>query len=85
MTDAGDAQALPQPPRWLMTPDNVVYVGMAAWLTATIVIAATGIGSTSTLVSAIIGLVVGVFGTTIFTVQRRASRRGDRAAQRGLS
>jgi uncharacterized membrane protein len=75
---------LPRLPRWLAEPANVVYVGMACWLVATVVVAVAGIGSTSTLVSCLVGLVVGLFGTTIFTLQRRASRRGDRAAQRGL-
>lgn len=75
---------LPRLPHWLAEPANVVYVGMACWLVATIVVAAAGIGSTSTLVSCLVGLAVGLFGTTIFTLQRRSSRRGDRAAQRGL-
>ncbi|MBT0566409.1 DUF2530 domain-containing protein [Williamsia sp. CHRR-6] len=83
MSDTPDP-TIPPLPRWLGAPENVVYVGMAAWLIATVVVAVTGWGSTTTLVSCLIGLAVGVFGTGVFLVQRRSSRRGDRAAQRGL-
>ncbi|WP_299575001.1 DUF2530 domain-containing protein [uncultured Williamsia sp.] len=83
-TGAPGPDDLPRLPQWLAEPANVVYVGMACWLVATVVVAATGLGTTSTLVSCLVGLAVGLFGTAVFTVQRRASRRGDRAAQRGL-
>ncbi len=77
--------ALPPLPAWLGSPQVVIYIGMPLWLIATIVVGVTGIGSTTTFVSCLIGLGVGLFGTTIFLVQRRASRRGDRSAQQGLS
>ncbi|MGV9824009.1 MULTISPECIES: DUF2530 domain-containing protein [unclassified Gordonia (in: high G+C Gram-positive bacteria)] len=81
MADAAD---IPQLPRALRAPEPVIAVGMMAWLVATIVVWITGWGDDRTLAVCLVGLAVGVLGTTIFLVQRAAARRGDRTAQRGL-
>lgn len=75
---------IPQLPRALRAPEPVIAVGMIAWLVATVVVGVTGWGGGRTLAVCLVGLAVGLLGTSIFLVQRAASRRGDRTAQRGL-
>lgn len=79
-----DEADIPELPRSLRAPEPVIALGMVAWLIATIVVWVTGAGGDRTLAVCLVGLAVGVLGTTIFLVQRAASRRGDRTAQRGL-
>lgn len=79
-----DASDIPQLPRVLRAPEPVIIVGMAAWLVAAIVVWVTGWGGDRALQVCLVGLAVGVLGTTVFLVQRAAVRRGDRTAQRGL-
>lgn len=79
-----DEPEIPQLPRALRAPEPVIVVGMVAWLVATIVVWATGWGGGRTLAVCLVGLAVGVLGTGVFLIQRAASRRGDRTAQRGL-
>lgn len=81
MSDAAD---VPELPRSLRAPEPVIAVGMTAWLIAAIVVGVTGWGGGRTLAVCLVGLGVGVLGTSIFLIQRAASRRGDRTAQRGL-
>lgn len=76
--------AIPELPGALHAPEPVVVVGMLAFVVASIVVGATGWGGGSALAICLTGLVVGVLGTSIFLVQRAASRRGDKTAQRGL-
>lgn len=78
------AAELPELPRSLRAPEPVIAVGMAAWLVAAIVVGVTGWGGGTTLAVCLVGLGVGVLGTSLFVIQRAASRRGDRTAQRGL-
>lgn len=75
---------IPQLPRALRAPEPVIAAGMIAWLVATVVVGVTGWGGGRTLAVCLVGLAVGLLGTSIFLVQRAASRRGDRTAQRGL-
>ncbi|MGV9710945.1 DUF2530 domain-containing protein [Gordonia sp. NPDC003424] len=79
-----DAPDIPELPRVLRAPEPVIVVGMAAWLLAAIVVWVTGWGGDRTLAVCLVGLAVGVLGTTVFLIQRAAVRRGDRTAQRGL-
>lgn len=76
--------AVPELPAALRAPEPVIVVGMVAWLIATVVVALTGWGDGRTLAVCLTGLAVGLLGTSIFLIQRAASRRGDRTAQRGL-
>ncbi|MGK2321486.1 DUF2530 domain-containing protein [Gordonia rhizosphera] len=81
MTDASD---IPELPKALRAPEPVIVVGMAAWLVATIVVWVTGWGGDRAVQVCLVGLAVGLLGTTIVLVQRAAVRRGDRTAQQGL-
>ncbi|AFA74962.1 hypothetical protein GPOL_c39510 [Gordonia polyisoprenivorans VH2] len=79
-----DAATVPELPRALRAPEPVIIVGMLAWLIATIVVGVSGWGGGRTLAVCLTGLGVGVLGTLVFLIQRRASRRGEKTAQRGL-
>lgn len=76
--------AVPELPARLRAPEPVIVIGMLAWLVATIVIAATGIGPDRALTVCFVGLGIGVLGTTIVLVQRAAVNRGSKGAQQGL-
>jgi hypothetical protein len=76
----------PQPPALppaLLKPWPVIVVITAGWLVAT-VLAFTVAGLGAYRPFTVAGLGVGVLGTSIFLVQRRAARRGSRGAQEGL-
>ncbi|MDL9937774.1 DUF2530 domain-containing protein [Gordonia sp. ABSL1-1] len=75
---------IPELPPVLRAPEPVIVVGMLAWAVATVVIWLTGWGGDRAIGVALVGLAVGVLGTTIVAVQRRGVRRGDRGAQEGL-
>lgn len=75
---------VPDLPARLRAPGPVIVVGMLAWLVATIVVATTGIGGDRTLLVCLVGLAVGLLGTTIVLVQQAAVRRGSKGAQQGL-
>lgn len=84
MTSDPETPRPPALPAGLLEPWPVVLVIAAGWLVATVL--------TFTIASleswrplAVAGLVVGLFGTSIFLLQRRAVRRGSRGAQSGLT
>ncbi|MCH5643184.1 MULTISPECIES: DUF2530 domain-containing protein [unclassified Gordonia (in: high G+C Gram-positive bacteria)] len=79
-----DAAQIPQLPRVLRAPEPVIVVGMLAWAVATVVVWATGTGGDRALAVCLVGLGVGLLGTTIVGVQRAGVRRGARGAQEGL-
>ncbi len=79
-----DEADIPPLPRALRAPEPAIAVGMVAWLVAAVVVWLTGWGDDRTLAVCLVGLAVGVLGTTIFLIQRAAARRGDPTAQRGL-
>ncbi|MXP22679.1 DUF2530 domain-containing protein [Gordonia sp. HNM0687] len=79
-----DAQDVPELPRALRAPEPVIVVGMVSWLIATVVVWVTGWGEDRAMQVCLVGLAVGVLGTTIVLIQRAAVRRGDRTAQQGL-
>ncbi len=81
------AAAEPEPPALpaiLLEPWPVIIVIAAAWLIAAILTFTIG-GLQEWRPIAVAGLGVGVLGTSIFLLQRRAARRGSRGAQSGLS
>ncbi len=87
MNDDAPEPAEPKPPALpaiLLEPWPVIIVIAAGWLLATI-LAFTVTGLHEWRPIAMAGLGVGVLGTSIFLLQRRAVRRGSRGAQSGLS
>ncbi|WP_345352200.1 DUF2530 domain-containing protein [Rhodococcus olei] len=74
----------PRIPARLTDPRPVIVIGTLAWLVATGVVLASGDRWASALPICWAGLALGVLGSLLFVVQRRASRRGRRTAQRGL-
>lgn len=79
-----DPTEVPELPARLRAPEPVIVFGMLAWLVATIVVAAAGIGPDRALTVCLVGLGVGVLGTTIVLIQRAAVNRGSKGAQEGL-
>ncbi|GAC57538.1 hypothetical protein GOHSU_21_00300 [Gordonia hirsuta DSM 44140 = NBRC 16056] len=79
-----DPTEVPELPARLRAPAPVIVAGMVAWLVATVVVAATGIGPDRALSVCLVGLAVGVLGTVIVLVQQAAVNRGSRGAQEGL-
>ncbi|WP_238421143.1 DUF2530 domain-containing protein [Gordonia sp. 'Campus'] len=75
---------IPELPRALRAPEPVIVVGMIAWVVATVIVAVTDLGGDRTLTICLVGLGVGLLGTTIVLVQRAGVRRGARGAQEGL-
>jgi hypothetical protein len=87
MNHEPSAPAEPKPPALpaiLLEPWPVIIVIAVGWLIAT-VLAFTVAGLHDLRPVAVAGLGVGVLGTSIFLLQRRAVRRGSRGAQSGLS
>lgn len=76
---------IPELPHRLTAPAPVIVVGMLGWLIATIVVAVWDLGTDNTLTICLVGLGVGLFGCFVVSLQKRAVRRGSRAAQQGLS
>lgn len=80
------ANPSPEPPalpaRWL-EPAPVCIVIAIGWLVA-LTLAFTVPGLHDWRPITVAGLGVGLLGTSIFLLQRRSARRGDRGAQRGL-
>lgn len=75
---------IPELPRALRAPVPVIVVGMIGWVVATVIVALTDLGGDRALPVCLVGLAVGLLGTTIVLVQRAGVRRGDRGAQEGL-
>lgn len=70
------------PPRFT-DPRPVLLVGAIGFLIATIAVWSNDAWATARPVC-LMGLGVGLLGYTIFAIQRRSARRGDKGAQRGL-
>ncbi|MFC9474003.1 DUF2530 domain-containing protein [Nocardia sp. NPDC056952] len=82
--DAGPVSPeIPQLPRILVDPRPVVLGGFALWVIATVVVWMNASWADARPVC-LMGLVVGVLGSSIFLLQRRSARRGDKGAQVGL-
>ncbi|AIY45172.1 MULTISPECIES: DUF2530 domain-containing protein [Mycolicibacterium] len=87
MTEDPDDAPAPQPPplpAGLLEPWPVILVIATGWLIATVLTFTVG-GLQHWRPFALAGLAIGVLGTTIFLIQRRAARRGSRGAQSGLT
>lgn len=87
MSDEPTLATGPEPPalpRILLEPWPVIIVIATGWLVAAI-LAFTVAGLHEWRPVTVAGLGVGVLGTSIFLLQRRAVRRGSRGAQSGLS
>ncbi|CAN7609733.1 MULTISPECIES: DUF2530 domain-containing protein [Mycobacteriaceae] len=77
----------PEPPALparLLEPAPVIIVLALGWLIA-VALAFTVPGLHEWRPITIAGLGVGLLGTSIFLLQRRSARRGDRGAQQGLT
>ena len=82
--DAGHVSPeIPHLPRFLVDPRPVVLVGFALWALAAVVVWVTPAWADARPVC-VMGLVVGVLGSSIFLLQLRSARRGDKGAQVGL-
>ncbi|MBF6349568.1 MULTISPECIES: DUF2530 domain-containing protein [Nocardia] len=75
---------LPQFPPWLTDPRPVLALGSALFAIATVVVWLGGDRWETARPVCLMGLAVGLLGYTIFVVQRRGARRGDKGAQTGL-
>ena len=75
---------LPQIPRSLTDPVPVLAIGILGWIVALVIFTATGDRTDDALATCWSGLAVGAVGFGIFLIQRAASRRGSKTAQRGL-
>jgi hypothetical protein len=61
----------------------VLGIGSALWAIATIAVWVNPDWADARPIC-LMGLVVGLLGYTIFMIQRRSARRGDKGAQKGL-
>ncbi|MET7767916.1 DUF2530 domain-containing protein [Nocardia sp. NPDC005366] len=77
-------QKVPQIPPRLTDPRPVLAIGSLLWSIATVVVWAGGERWETARPVCLMGLAVGLLGTTIFLIQRRGARRGDKGAQTGL-
>lgn len=75
---------LPQFPSWLTDPRPVLALGSVLFAIATVVVWLAGDRWETARPVCLMGLAVGLLGYTIFVVQRRGARRGDKGAQTGL-
>lgn len=86
--DAGDERVdeprIPQLPAALLDPRPIIAVITSGWLIA-LILAFTVESLHGWRPVTVAGLVVGVFGTSVFLWQRHAVRRGSRGAQHGLT
>ena len=79
-----DETSIPQLPERLRAPEPVIVAGMVVWLVATLAVWLGDLGGDRTLTVCLVGLGVGILGTTIVLIQRAAVRRGSKGAQEGL-
>ena len=75
---------VPQIPRKLTDPVPVLAIGILGWIVALVVFTAIGDRGGDALATCWSGIAVGAVGFGIFVMQRAASRRGSKTAQRGL-
>ncbi|UGT39869.1 DUF2530 domain-containing protein [Nocardia yamanashiensis] len=76
-------QPVPQIPPRLTDPRPVLAVGSLAWLVATVVVWFNDAWAPARPIC-LMGLAVGLLAYSIFWLQRRSARRGDKGAQLGL-
>ncbi|MFJ1458394.1 DUF2530 domain-containing protein [Nocardia sp. N2S4-5] len=76
-------QKVPEIPPRLTDPRPVLAVGSVLWAVATVLVWVNADWAYARPVC-LMGLAVGLLGYTIFAIQRRGARRGDKGAQTGL-
>ncbi|MET9488451.1 MULTISPECIES: DUF2530 domain-containing protein [unclassified Nocardia] len=76
-------QPVPEIPPRFTDPRPVLAIGSIGFLIATIAVWLNDSWATSRPVC-LMGLGVGLLGYTLFAIQRRGARRGDKGAQLGL-
>ncbi|WP_067703753.1 DUF2530 domain-containing protein [Nocardia jejuensis] len=76
-------QPVPEIPSRLTDPRPVLAIGSLGWLIATIVVWCNDNWADARPIC-LMGLAVGLLGYSIFAIQRRGARRGDKGAQLGL-
>jgi uncharacterized membrane protein YjjP (DUF1212 family) len=76
---------VPQIPARLTDPRPVLVVGTVLFAIAALVVWVIGGDARDALPTCLAGLAVGALATSIFWIQRRASRRGSKGAQSGLN
>jgi hypothetical protein len=81
---ANPSPELPALPARLLEPAPVIVVIAVGWLIA-VALAFLVPGLHDWRPITVAGLGVGLLGTSIFLLQRRSARRGDRGAQQGLT
>lgn len=84
MESAPDRGEIPQLPRRLVDPRPVVLAGFLAWAVAAALTWVVPAWADARPVC-LMGLAVGVLGSSIFLAQLRSARRGDKGAQVGLT
>ncbi|MEU0538635.1 DUF2530 domain-containing protein [Nocardia sp. NPDC005978] len=75
--------AVPEIPARFTDPRPVLAIGGLGFLLATIAVYVNDDWATARPVC-LMGMAVGLLGYTLFAIQRRGSRRGDKGAQLGL-
>lgn len=75
---------VPEIPPRLTDPRPVLAVGSIGFLIATVAVFVVDAWASARPVC-LMGLAVGLLGYTIFAIQRRGARRGDKGAQLGLN
>ncbi|MEE2033208.1 DUF2530 domain-containing protein [Rhodococcus chondri] len=70
--------------RRLADPRPILAIGTALWAIAAVVVLLSGDRWDSALPVCVAGIAVGLLGSALFLLQRRAARRGRRGAQVGL-
>ncbi|WP_280381755.1 DUF2530 domain-containing protein [Nocardia wallacei] len=74
---------VPEIPPRLTDPRPVLAIGSALWAVATVLVWVVDRWADARPIC-LMGLGVGLLGYTIFVIQRRGARRGDKGAQTGL-
>lgn len=80
---ASHAPAVPPLPAAILDPRPILALGTAAWLCAAVALFFFG-GSDRQVALCLAGIAVGILGTAVYALQRRAVVRGARDAQQGL-
>jgi hypothetical protein len=74
---------VPEIPPRLTDPRPVLAIGSALWAIATVAVWVNRDWADARPIC-LMGLAVGLLGYSIFVIQRRGARRGDKGAQKGL-
>lgn len=85
MSSSPDATpAVPPMPSAVLDPRPALVVGTVAWLIGALVVALVAGVSDRSFALCLAGVGVGLAGTVVYGLQRRAVQRGARGSQQGL-